>query len=39
VDYNWAREHHSAWLDDELARAKHDVANDQAVPARAAGAD
>lgn len=39
VDYNWAREHHSAWLEDELTRAQRDVANDQAAPARAAGAD
>lgn len=39
VDYNWAREHHSAWLEDELSRAQRDVANGPGAPARAAGAD
>jgi formate dehydrogenase subunit gamma len=39
VDYNWAREHHSVWLEQELARAKRDVANEQGLPARAVGAD
>jgi formate dehydrogenase subunit gamma len=38
VDYNWAREHHSAWLEDELRGAQRMVAND-AVRGRVAGAD
>lgn len=39
VDYNWAREHHSMWVDDELRKA-HDAARpaDLAAP-RPAGAD
>lgn len=37
VDYNWAKEHHSLWLEEEAARARQTVA---APPgARAAGAD
>jgi formate dehydrogenase subunit gamma len=39
VDYNWAREHHSAWLEEEVERARISVANDFAAPRRAAGAD
>ena len=39
VDYNWAREHHSQWLEEELARAQRTVANDPAPPARASAAD
>lgn len=36
VDYNWAREHHSLWVDEELTRARADIA----LPdARAVGAD
>ncbi len=38
VDYNWAREHHSAWLAEEVANARRTVAPD-AVPGRTAGAD
>lgn len=37
VDFNWAREHHARWLDDEVARARRVVANDGA--AQKAGAD
>ncbi|HWL83106.1 MAG TPA: formate dehydrogenase subunit gamma [Roseomonas sp.] len=37
VDYNWAREHHSMWVDDELKRA-HDAVQPKAA-ARPAGAD
>ena len=37
VDYNWAKEHHSLWLEEEAAKARQTVA---APPgARAAGAD
>ncbi|WP_270938989.1 formate dehydrogenase subunit gamma, partial [Falsiroseomonas oryzae] len=39
VDYNWAREHHSQWLEEEVARARTDVANDRLPPGRVAGAD
>lgn len=39
VDYNWAREHHSRWLEEELSRAQRTVANEDAMPAKAAGAD
>jgi formate dehydrogenase subunit gamma len=39
VDYNWAREHHSAWLDEELERARHAIAPDVNGPRRVAGAD
>ncbi|PHK94999.1 formate dehydrogenase subunit gamma [Pseudoroseomonas rhizosphaerae] len=37
VDYNWAREHHSLWVDDELRKA-HDSVRPEAA-ARPAGAD
>lgn len=36
VDYNWAREHHSLWVDEELARARADIAPPDA---RVVGAD
>jgi formate dehydrogenase subunit gamma len=39
VDYNWAREHHSAWLEEEVERARLSVANDLDPPRHAAGAD
>ncbi len=40
VDYNWAREHHSVWLEEELDRARRSVAPDN-IPrrSRVAGAD
>ena len=37
VDYNWAKEHHSLWLQEEAARAREIVA--PPAGARAAGAD
>ncbi|WP_367614530.1 formate dehydrogenase subunit gamma [Teichococcus coralli] len=37
VDYNWAREHHGLWVDDELKRA-HEAVQPEAA-ARPAGAD
>ncbi|MBX9702253.1 MAG: formate dehydrogenase subunit gamma, partial [Acetobacteraceae bacterium] len=37
VDYNWAREHHSLWVDEELARARASLA--PGGDARAVGAD
>jgi len=37
VDYNWAREHHGMWVDDELKRAHEAVRPDAAT--RPAGAD
>ncbi|MBX9700112.1 MAG: formate dehydrogenase subunit gamma [Acetobacteraceae bacterium] len=37
VDYNWAREHHSLWVDEELARARASLAS--GGDARAVGAD
>ncbi|WP_245906094.1 formate dehydrogenase subunit gamma [Teichococcus aestuarii] len=37
VDYNWAREHHSMWVDDELKRAHESVRPEPAT--RPAGAD
>ena len=37
VDYNWAKEHHSVWLEEEAARARQAVAPPPG--ARAAGAD
>jgi len=36
VDYNWARAHHSLWVDEELARARGHLAP---ADARAVGAD
>lgn len=33
VDENWAREHHSLWLDEELARGQHPPAGIRATPA------
>ena len=38
VDYNWAREHHSLWLEEEVARAGR-AATNAPQDARAAGAD
>jgi formate dehydrogenase subunit gamma len=35
VDFNWAREHHSLWVDQELAKARAVIAPD----AKTAGAD
>ncbi len=37
VDYNWAKEHHSVWLEEEAAKARQVVA--PPAGARAAGAD
>ncbi|MGG5819558.1 formate dehydrogenase subunit gamma [Falsiroseomonas sp. HW251] len=37
VDFNWAREHHGRWLDEEVQRARTVVANDAA--GQKAGAD
>ncbi|MDI3306365.1 MAG: formate dehydrogenase subunit gamma [Acetobacteraceae bacterium] len=37
VDYNWAREHHSLWVEDELTRARDSVAPPSGI--KAAGAD
>ena len=37
VDYNWAKEHHSLWLEEEAAKARQAVA--PPAGARAAGAD
>jgi len=37
VDYNWAKEHHSLWLEEEAAKARRAVA--PPMGARAAGAD
>jgi formate dehydrogenase subunit gamma len=37
VDYNWAKEHHSLWLEEEASKARQTVA--PPVGARAAGAD
>jgi formate dehydrogenase subunit gamma len=37
VDYNWAKEHHSVWLEEEAAKARQIVA--PPAGARAAGAD
>jgi len=39
VDYNYAREHHSQWLEEEVARARREVAPDANPPVRVAGAD
>ncbi|WP_237217650.1 formate dehydrogenase subunit gamma, partial [Falsiroseomonas oryziterrae] len=39
VDYNWAREHHSLWLEEELAKARSTVAPEAPASARPAGAD
>ena len=38
VDYNWAREHHSLWVEDEVAKAHETVRPGGSAP-RAAGAD
>ncbi|MDN3566122.1 formate dehydrogenase subunit gamma [Paeniroseomonas aquatica] len=38
VDYNWAKEHHALWVEQELAKA-HAVADIGQPQARAAGAD
>ena len=41
VDYNWAKEHHALWVEDELAKAR-DVAAPPGLKAKgvkAAGAD
>jgi len=38
VDYNWAREHHSLWIDQELERARRNVAPDNLPGRRALGA-
>lgn len=38
VDYNWAREHHSLWVEDEVAKAHETVRPGGPAP-RAAGAD
>ena len=37
VDYNWAKQHHSLWLEEELTRARRTVAPPK--QARPAGAD
>jgi formate dehydrogenase subunit gamma len=37
VDYNWAKEHHSLWLEEESAKAREALALPR--DARAAGAD
>jgi formate dehydrogenase subunit gamma len=37
VDYNWAKEHHSVWLEEQAAKARQVVA--PPADARAAGAD
>jgi formate dehydrogenase subunit gamma len=37
VDYNWAREHHALWVEDELARAREAV--DAPPGVKPAGAD
>ena len=37
VDYNWAKEHHSVWLEEEAAKARQAVA--PPAGARAVGAD
>jgi formate dehydrogenase subunit gamma len=37
VDYNWAREHHSLWVEEEAAKAREAVAPPPGV--KAAGAD
>jgi formate dehydrogenase subunit gamma len=37
VDYNWAKEHHSLWLEEEVARARQTV--EPPAAARPAGAD
>lgn len=40
VDYNWAKEHHSLWLEEEAAKARETVAAPRPPPgARVAGAD
>jgi|GEM_PF-519236 len=39
VDYNWAREHHSLWLEEELDRARRVVAPVPHGTTRPAGAD
>jgi formate dehydrogenase subunit gamma len=39
VDFNYAREHHGKWLEDELVRARREVAPNASPPAHAAGAD
>jgi formate dehydrogenase subunit gamma len=39
VDYNYAREHHSVWTEEQLARARHAIAPDAANDARRAAAD
>lgn len=40
VDYNWAREHHSVWLQEELENARRSVAPDNLPKrSRVAGAD
>jgi formate dehydrogenase subunit gamma len=38
VDYNWAREHHSLWVEDEVTKAHETVRPSSSAP-RAAGAD
>ena len=38
VDYNWAKEHHSLWLDEETAKARRTAAPPADARA-AAGAD
>lgn len=37
VDYNWARTHHRLWVEEELAKARHNV--EPPKSAKAAGAD
>ncbi len=39
VDYNWAREHHRNWLEQELTQARRMVANEPMPTQRVAGGD
>jgi formate dehydrogenase subunit gamma len=39
VDYNWAKDHHSLWLEEEVARARQTIEPPAAAASRPAGAD